>query len=50
MQVGCIYTNFGGRGFFGFEDIATFINDQISLSDHEGQKIESAQKIHTSRG
>ena len=30
MQVGvdatCMYTNFGGRGFFGFGDIATFKN------------------------
>ena len=38
MQVGidvtCMHTNFGGRGFFGFGDIATFKNGQISLSDH----------------
>ena len=38
MQVGidvtCIYTDFGGRGFFGFGDTATLKNDQISLSDH----------------
>ena len=38
MQVGidvtCMYTNFGGCGFFGFGDIATFKNGQISLSDH----------------
>ena len=38
MQVGvevkCIHTNFGGCGFSGFRDIATFKNSQISLSDH----------------
>ena len=38
MQVGidvaCMYTNFGGRGLFGFGDIVTFKNGQISLSDH----------------
>ena len=38
MQVGidvkCMHTNFGGRGLFGFGDIATFKNSQISLSDH----------------
>ena len=38
MQVGidvkCMHTNFGGRGYFGFGDIDTFKNGQISLSDH----------------
>ena len=38
MQVGidvtCMYTNFGGRGLFGFRDIVTFKNGQFSLSDH----------------
>ena len=38
MQVGidvtCMYTNFGERGFFSFGDIATLKNGQISLSDH----------------
>ena len=38
MQVGndvkCMCTNFGGCGLFGFGDIATFKNGQISLSDH----------------
>ena len=38
MQVGidvkCMYTNFGGRSYFGFGDIATLKNGQISLSDH----------------
>ena len=38
MQVGidvkCMHTNFGKHGLFGFGDIATFKNGQISLSDH----------------
>ena len=38
MQVGidvkCMHTNFDGRGFFSFGDIATFKNSQISLSNH----------------
>ena len=38
MQVGIdevyICTNFGGRDFFGFADISTFKNGQISLSTH----------------
>ena len=38
MQVGidvkCMRANFGGHGLFGFGDIATFKNGQISLSDH----------------
>ena len=38
MQVGvdvtCMHTNFGWRDISGFEDIATFKNGQISLSDH----------------
>ena len=38
MQVGvdvaCMYTNFGGHGFFGFGDTVTFKNGQISLSEH----------------
>ena len=38
MQVGidvtCMHTSFGGRGFFGFGDMATFKNGQVSLSDH----------------
>ena len=37
MQVGIevkfMHTNFGGCDFFGFGDIATFKNGQISLSD-----------------
>ena len=38
MQVGvdvtCMHTNFGGRGLFGFGDISTFKNGQISLLTH----------------
>ena len=38
MQVGvnvtCMYTNFGGHSLSGFRDIATFKNNQFSLSDH----------------
>ena len=34
VDVTCMHTNFGGCGFFGFGDIATFKNGQISLSDH----------------
>ena len=38
MQVGidvmCMHTNFGGRDLPGFGDIATFKNNQISLSEH----------------
>ena len=38
MQVGidvtCMQTNFDGRGLFGFGDIATFKNGQISLFTH----------------
>ena len=38
MQIGVdvtyIHTNFGGRDFFGFQDIGTFKNGQFSLSTH----------------
>ena len=34
VDVTCMYTDFGGHGLSGFGDIATFKNDQISLSDH----------------
>ena len=34
MDVTCMHTNFGGRDLFGFGDIATLKNGQISLSDH----------------
>ena len=34
IDVKCMHTNFGGHSFFGFGNIATFKNGQISLSDH----------------
>ena len=34
VDVTYMHTNFGGRSFSGFGDIATFKNGQISLSDH----------------
>ena len=34
VDVMCMHTNFGGRGFSSFGDIATFKNGQISLSEH----------------
>ena len=34
IDVTCMYTNFGVRGYFGFGDTATLKNDQIFLSDH----------------
>ena len=48
-------TNFGGRDFFGFGDIATckfWPNFPFRpwIIVHGGQKIESAQKIHAIRG
>ena len=33
VDVKCMHTNFDGHGVIGFRDIATFKNDQISLSD-----------------
>ena len=49
MQVGidvtCMHTNFGGRGFSGFGDIATFKNGQISLLDHGLYIVHGRQKI-----
>ena len=47
-------TKFGGHGISGFGDFAyfsfTFKMAKISLRVHGGQKIESAQKSHKSRG
>ena len=34
IDVKCMHTNFSGHSFFGFGDITTFKNGQISLSDH----------------
>ena len=52
----CMQTNFGGRSLSCFGDLALFClpskTAKISFSTmaHGGQKIESAQKIHASRG
>ena len=49
MQVGIdvkfMHTNFGGRGYSGFGDIATFKNGQIFLSDHGLYIVHGHQKI-----
>ena len=58
VNVLCMHNNFDGCRHSGFGDIATFKNGQISLSDHGLQSmiikklnhLESAQKIHASRG
>ena len=43
--------NFGGCGFFDFEDLAPFcLPSEMPLDHTWGQKIESAQKIYASRG
>ena len=34
IDVTYMYTNFGGRGLFGFRDTVTLKNGQISLSTH----------------
>ena len=34
IDVKCMHTNFGGCGLFGFGDIATLKNSQISLLRH----------------
>ena len=55
VDVKCMETNFGGHDLFGFEDFAhfsfAFKTARIPLlTVHGGQKIESPQKIHASRG
>ena len=62
MQVGIgmkyMQANFGGRGFLSFGDLNLFVSLQKRPKFpfgpwaivHGGQKIESAQKIHASRG
>ena len=58
VDVKCMETKFGGRDFFGFGDIAPFClpskRPKFPFGPwtivHGGQKIESAQKIHASRG
>ena len=34
IDVTCMYTDFDGRGLYGFGDTGTLKNGQISLSDH----------------
>ena len=34
IDVTCIYTDFGGRGHYGFGDTGTLKNGQFSLLDH----------------
>ena len=34
VDVTCMYTNFGGRSYFGFGDTVTFKNGQFSPFDH----------------
>ena len=56
IDVKCMHTNFGGRDIFGFRDIVTFKNGQISLLGHglysmvikKFNRLELAQKIHAS--
>ena len=58
VDVKCMETKFGGRGFSGFGDFGPLSlalkTAKISLwtmgYSPWGQKIESAQKIHASRG
>ena len=58
VDLKCMQTNFGGRGFFGFGDFAPFSfafkMAKISLRTMDyspwGSKIELAQKNHASRG
>ena len=53
MEVGVgatfMHTNFGGCGLFGFRDFATFINGQISLSDHGYSPWSSKNLINWNR-
>ena len=49
VDMKCMQTNFGGRGLFGFGDIATFQFWPWTVDYSPwGSKIESAQKIHAS--
>ena len=49
MQVGiditCMYTSFGGRGYSGFGDMATFQKQPNSLSGHGLYIVHGHQKI-----
>ena len=45
IDVICMYTNFGGRGYFSFGDTVTLKNGQIFLSDHGLYIVHGHQKI-----
>ena len=45
VDVTYMHTNFGGRELFGFGDIATFKNGQISLSTHGLYSPWSSKKL-----
>ena len=47
VNVLCMHTNFDGCGHSGFGDIATFKNDQISLSDYGLYIVYGHQKIYS---
>ena len=49
IDVTCMHTNFDGRGYFGFGDIATLKNGQISLSDHGLSPWSSKKLINRNR-
>ena len=59
IDVKCMQTKFGVCGLFGFGDFAPFLFafkmakfflQTMDYNSPWGQKIESAQKIHASRG
>ena len=56
MQVGidvkCIHTNFGGRGFSGFGDKINLWSIKVKKFNQleKFNRLESAQKIHATRG
>ena len=58
VDVKCMQSNFGGHGLFSFGDFAPFSfafkKSKFPFGPwaivHGDQKIESAQKIHASRG
>ena len=45
VDVMCMHTNFGGWDLFGYGDIATFKNDQISLYAHGLYIVHGSGKI-----
>ena len=54
VDVKCMHTRFGGRGFFGFGDMATFQKRPnfpfgASMVIEKFNRLESAQKIYASR-